>query len=570
MDNLKNMGFPVDGLAFDPELVIRGLVIDKEKGNLVKADRFGYIKRAMHGTRMLSTREVSEMYGRELVDLRKESRWEFLNTLFSVSEAVAYMQWCSGAGIVLQRKRIMKKLRWVMDGEFWDVDVSTPVTLDGVARPVPVDPLHLGISRGPRFSRPKQIDFFQRFMFMPLVPSFSHYGDVGLSLQRVFSLYRETWFMTLLGQFNVQKFVTSLRTKGFRQESDSSWLQNIRRHLSDQSFYGLNFCSELLLTPDDVLTLSLETHGDQNTPRKKAVFHHKFPLHNLTVEAASPALFVDQNGNYWDVPFSVSMDLAPIASDSGTSCRFCINHTTGNPKPYEGQPTSRIPATILPGLCTKCAVSCKKNVDIWRSEAPKMKMVQPYDIFLSSPHISASGILGAVITASIGENSIRAQVEDGSLNSKGFGLRARGANSAILADLFASASLSAQHGNFQRRFLDLTQFYARLDIPSGSKFLSGATRLACDLYNSETPTMQAVQAICPTASLSFQQQIAGPFSFRIDSGVTIDLKKDLYLSVKDPIFAVEYALQVLGSAKAIAWYAPKQREFMIELRFFET
>ncbi|KAK4586299.1 hypothetical protein RGQ29_023462 [Quercus rubra] len=92
MENLKNMGYPVDGLAFDPDLVIRGLVIDKESGNLVKADRFGYVKRAMHGTKMLSTRAVSEMYGRELVDLRKESRWEFLNTLFSVSEAVAYMQ----------------------------------------------------------------------------------------------------------------------------------------------------------------------------------------------------------------------------------------------------------------------------------------------------------------------------------------------------------------------------------------------------------------------------------------------------------------------------------------------
>ncbi|XP_020538714.1 5'-nucleotidase domain-containing protein 4 isoform X2 [Jatropha curcas] len=92
MDNLRNMGFPVDGLAFDPDLVIRGLVIDKEKGNLVKADRFGYVKRAMHGTKMLSTQAVSEMYGRELVDLRKENRWVFLNTLFSVSEAVAYMQ----------------------------------------------------------------------------------------------------------------------------------------------------------------------------------------------------------------------------------------------------------------------------------------------------------------------------------------------------------------------------------------------------------------------------------------------------------------------------------------------
>ncbi|XP_010547040.1 PREDICTED: 5'-nucleotidase domain-containing protein 4 [Tarenaya hassleriana] len=92
MDNLRNMGFRVDGLAFDPDLVIRGLVIDKEKGNLVKADRFGYVKRAMHGTNMLSNRAVSEIYGRELVDLRNQSRWEFLNTFFSVSEGVAYMQ----------------------------------------------------------------------------------------------------------------------------------------------------------------------------------------------------------------------------------------------------------------------------------------------------------------------------------------------------------------------------------------------------------------------------------------------------------------------------------------------
>ncbi|XP_058076674.1 uncharacterized protein LOC131225207 [Magnolia sinica] len=92
MANLRGMGFPVDGLEFDPNLVIRGLVMDKAKGNLVKADRFGYVKRAMHGTKMLSTRSVSEMYGRELVDLRKESRWEFLNTFFSVSEAVMFMQ----------------------------------------------------------------------------------------------------------------------------------------------------------------------------------------------------------------------------------------------------------------------------------------------------------------------------------------------------------------------------------------------------------------------------------------------------------------------------------------------
>ncbi|XP_024371454.1 uncharacterized protein [Physcomitrium patens] len=92
MSNLRSMDYPVDGLKFDPELVVRGLVLDKKMGNLVKADRFGYIKRAMHGTKLLSNREISELYGRELVDLRDEGRWEFLNTLFSISESVMFMQ----------------------------------------------------------------------------------------------------------------------------------------------------------------------------------------------------------------------------------------------------------------------------------------------------------------------------------------------------------------------------------------------------------------------------------------------------------------------------------------------
>jgi hypothetical protein len=34
----------------------------------------------------------SQVYGGTLVDLRDEYRWEFLNTLFSISEAVLYMQ----------------------------------------------------------------------------------------------------------------------------------------------------------------------------------------------------------------------------------------------------------------------------------------------------------------------------------------------------------------------------------------------------------------------------------------------------------------------------------------------
>jgi HAD superfamily 5'-nucleotidase-like hydrolase len=88
---LASEGWPVAGLAFDPAMVARGLVIDTELGNLVKANRFGFVKRAMHGTRMLDYGEQREAYAATLVDL-SDPRWVFLNTLFSLSEGCLYAQ----------------------------------------------------------------------------------------------------------------------------------------------------------------------------------------------------------------------------------------------------------------------------------------------------------------------------------------------------------------------------------------------------------------------------------------------------------------------------------------------
>jgi len=84
-------GWPVEELVFDPEMVARGLVIDTELGNLVKANRFGFIKRAMHGTQALDFATQRDVYTHVLVDLA-EDRWVFLNTLFSLSEGCLYAQ----------------------------------------------------------------------------------------------------------------------------------------------------------------------------------------------------------------------------------------------------------------------------------------------------------------------------------------------------------------------------------------------------------------------------------------------------------------------------------------------
>ena len=82
-------GLPVEGTTFDPSAVIRGLIIDRELGNIVKANRFGYIKAASHGTRQMDFEEQRKIYARTVVDLG-EQRFVFLNTLFGLSEAWLY------------------------------------------------------------------------------------------------------------------------------------------------------------------------------------------------------------------------------------------------------------------------------------------------------------------------------------------------------------------------------------------------------------------------------------------------------------------------------------------------
>lgn len=88
---LAQRGWPVQGLSFDPASVIQGLAFDLDLGNLLKATRFGYVIRAHHGTRALSFEEQRAAYASTFVDL-SEPRWEFMNTLFSLSEASLFAQ----------------------------------------------------------------------------------------------------------------------------------------------------------------------------------------------------------------------------------------------------------------------------------------------------------------------------------------------------------------------------------------------------------------------------------------------------------------------------------------------
>ena len=88
---LAERGWPVQDLVFDADFASLGLIVDIGRGNVVKANRFGFVKKATHGTRDLPYEEMKEIYARELVDLA-EPGWRFLNTLFALSEACLFAQ----------------------------------------------------------------------------------------------------------------------------------------------------------------------------------------------------------------------------------------------------------------------------------------------------------------------------------------------------------------------------------------------------------------------------------------------------------------------------------------------
>lgn len=86
-------GYPkaVQSLPFNYDLAIRGLVIDKQRGNLLKVSRHGGIRAAFHGTSPLDFSVQKKMYESTYIDLR-DQRYSSIDTAFSISVANLFMQ----------------------------------------------------------------------------------------------------------------------------------------------------------------------------------------------------------------------------------------------------------------------------------------------------------------------------------------------------------------------------------------------------------------------------------------------------------------------------------------------
>lgn len=92
---VTSLGYPreVMKLSFDWTYMVRGLVLDKKRGNVLKMDRHKYVKVAYHGFRLMSKNEKVSTYGNGFIrDAFDGPDYAHIDTLFSLAEAYLFAQ----------------------------------------------------------------------------------------------------------------------------------------------------------------------------------------------------------------------------------------------------------------------------------------------------------------------------------------------------------------------------------------------------------------------------------------------------------------------------------------------
>jgi len=91
---VSGRGYPawLRNLKYDHEYVIRGLVVDKDFGNIFKMDRHNHVGRCYHGRRPLSLDERRARYQTNEKIRLSLPRFAWIDTLFSLPEACLYAE----------------------------------------------------------------------------------------------------------------------------------------------------------------------------------------------------------------------------------------------------------------------------------------------------------------------------------------------------------------------------------------------------------------------------------------------------------------------------------------------
>ncbi len=208
VDKLVARGYPPDilrGISYRIDFPIRGLLIDKRYGHILKMDRFKVVQKGYHGLRELSREEVRALYQQKKIR-PTTARYHWIDTLYALSEATIYtgiVDAYEQRGLELDFARLFTDIRESIDEAHRDGTILDEVYAD-LPRYVDRDPmlaqtLHKLRSAGKKLflltnSRWSYTEKMMSFLLgdaMPEYPSFRHYFDVIIAASAKPAFFQE-------------------------------------------------------------------------------------------------------------------------------------------------------------------------------------------------------------------------------------------------------------------------------------------------------------------------------------------------------------------------------------------
>jgi 5'-nucleotidase len=187
-------GYPehILDIAFDTQFPIRGLLIDKRFGHILKMDRYKGVQRGYHGMRQLTRDEIRALYQSKKIR-PTTPRYHWIDTLYALSEAALYagiVDSFEKRGLAVDYARLFADIRECIDEAHGDGTILDAVLSD-LPRFVVKDPelaptLHKFRSAGRKLflltnSRWPYTDKMMTYLLggsMPEYPTWRHFFDV--------------------------------------------------------------------------------------------------------------------------------------------------------------------------------------------------------------------------------------------------------------------------------------------------------------------------------------------------------------------------------------------------------
>ncbi|HWU86870.1 MAG TPA: HAD-IG family 5'-nucleotidase [Kofleriaceae bacterium] len=131
---VEKHGYPeaIRSLHYDPRWAIRGVMVDRQLGNVFKLDRHSFVGRCYHGFRELTPDERKAAYRNEKINLSND-RFEWIDTLFGLPEAVMYttmVDWADRQTGTVDYDKLFHDIRTAIDEAHRDDTLKSVIKAD--------------------------------------------------------------------------------------------------------------------------------------------------------------------------------------------------------------------------------------------------------------------------------------------------------------------------------------------------------------------------------------------------------------------------------------------------------